>query len=324
MKQKSETHSQNDLEQRDCELLATVRYDLGRRFFHSIRSNKPISESLHSTQKKETERDGDVKEISERFEQVSSCSEDTHSRKRNSKRKIENGKALCIRKKLDSSTFECHLENLWRDVPEEQRASFTYLDSLWFGLYLKANFKEKVLTWIKQRRLFLKKYVFVPIVCWGHWSLIIFCHFNEYLNSTARKPCMVLLDSLQVADPRRLEPKIREFVQDIYKTEGIIARKDVIAKIPLLIPKVPQQKDDECGRYVLYFIQLFMEAAPENFSVSDGYPYFMKKNWFTRESFEQFYNNLDRQLAIQASETNSSGVIVDRPCDDGDIIILDE
>ncbi|KAL9275115.1 hypothetical protein AKJ16_DCAP07716 [Drosera capensis] len=314
MKQKSETHSQKDLERNDSELLATVRYDLGRRFFNSIRSNKPISESLHCNQKKETERDGDVKEIGERIEQVSSCSVDTHLHKRSLKRRIENRKALGIRKKLDSSTFECHLENLWRDVPEARRASFTYLDSLWFSLYLKANFKEKVLTWIKQKHIFLKK---------GHWSLLVFCHFNEYLNSTAGKPCMVLLDSLQMADPRRLEPKIREFVQDIYRIEGIIARKDVIAKIPLLIPKVPQQKDDECGRYVLYFIQLFMEAAPENCSVSDGYPYFMKKDWFTRESFERFYNNLDRQLAIQASETNISGVILDRPCDDGDVIILD-
>ncbi|GAB2220737.1 hypothetical protein Droror1_Dr00008407 [Drosera rotundifolia] len=44
----------------------------------------------------------------------------------------------------------------------------------------------------------------------GHWSLLILCHFNEYLNSTARKPCMILLDSLQMADPRQLEPKIIE------------------------------------------------------------------------------------------------------------------
>ncbi|GAB2213366.1 hypothetical protein Droror1_Dr00021398 [Drosera rotundifolia] len=80
--------------------------------------------SLHSTQKKETERDGDVKEISERFEQVSSCSVDTYSRKRNSKREIENGKAVCIRKKLDSSTVECHLDfcTFWLGVDQSSKS----------------------------------------------------------------------------------------------------------------------------------------------------------------------------------------------------------
>lgn len=39
--------------------------------------------------------------------------------------------------------------------------------------------------------------------------------------------------------------------------------------------QVPQQKNgDECGKFVLYFIHLFMEAAPANFRIKD-YPYFV-------------------------------------------------
>lgn len=84
---------------------------------------------------------------------------------------------------------------------------------------------------------------------------------------------------------------------------------------------MPQQIDgNECGNFVLYFINLFLRCAPENFSM-DGYPYFvsylfcvlesyypyihfnsvlfdidmlqMKKDWFTFEDFDRFCERLD-------------------------------
>ncbi|XP_048329583.2 uncharacterized protein LOC107418168 isoform X2 [Ziziphus jujuba] len=181
--------------------------------------------------------------------------------------------------KLDSGIFECYLENLWRSFPEDQRTSCTYFDCLWFTLYKKVPQRSKLLSWIKKKRIFSKKYVFVPIVC---------C-----LQSESRTTCMLLLDSLEGADPRRLEPDIRKFIFDIYKAEGRPESKDQIRKIPLLVPKVPQQRDgEECGSFVLYFISLFMEGAPEDFSMK-GYPYFMKQSWFTREGLECFLKRLD-------------------------------
>lgn len=87
--------------------------------------------------------------------------------------------------------------------------------------------------------------------------------------------------------------------------------------------QVPQQRNDvECGNFVLYYINLFIEGAPENFSIEGGYPYFvsfssyhmfilrcsfhilsvtsstflwelqMKKNWFTPEGLECFCQQL--------------------------------
>lgn len=39
--------------------------------------------------------------------------------------------------------------------------------------------------------------------------------------------------------------------------------------------QVPQQRNDwECGNFVLYFIKLFMDNAPNNF-IKEGYPYFV-------------------------------------------------
>lgn len=98
-----------------------------------------------------------------------------------------------------------------------------------------------------------------------HWSLLILCHFGESLESETSTPCMLLLDSLEMTNPKRLEPDIRKyvsstslnfsccssklelyildsgitrFVMDIYKEEGRPYQKEAIEKIPLLVPKV--------------------------------------------------------------------------------------
>ncbi|XVF11611.1 hypothetical protein REPUB_Repub08aG0042100 [Reevesia pubescens] len=214
--------------------------------------------------------------------------------RKRSKRRIKSKNLISKHKnRLDSGAFECYLENLWSSFPEDKRTFFACFDCQWFAWYMKASSREKVLSWIKRKHIFSKKYVLVPIVCWSHWSLLIFCNFGENLQSKTRTPCMLLLDSLQMANPKRFEPDIRKFVFDISKAEGRIEKKEMIFRIPLLVPKVPQQRDDkECGNFVLYFINLFVESAPENFSL-EGYPYFMRKDWFNAEGVEHFCERLD-------------------------------
>ncbi|RVW75312.1 hypothetical protein CK203_055343 [Vitis vinifera] len=203
----------------------------------------------------------EIEEIKEIFEFTTPCFSNTFPHHERSKRRI-NCKNIIIRKekkKLDTAAFEWYFRNLWKSFSDDKKSSFGYLDCLW-----------------------------------NHWSLLILCHFGESLESKIRAPCMLLLDSLQMANPKRLEPNIRKFVFDIYKEEGRPESKQLISKIPLLVPKVPQQRNgEECGNFVLYFINLFMDGAPENFSVSEGYPYFMKKNWFGPEALEHFFRKLD-------------------------------
>ncbi|EEF51853.1 probable ubiquitin-like-specific protease 2A [Ricinus communis] len=234
-----------------------------------------------------------------RFDLISQCFLGTFPTRQRSRRRIKHKFAITRvikekeKKRLDSGEFDCYFQNLWKSFSKEKRTSFVYLDSLWFYWYLKASWKGKVLTWIKRKQIFSKKYVLVPIVCWGHWSLLIFCHLGEVSESNDRTPCMLLLDSLEMANPRRLEPDIRKFVLDIYTSEGRPEDKKLISQIPLLVPKVPQQRNgEECGNYVLYFINLFMLGAPDDFSIKD-YPYFMNKNWFSPECLERFSEELE-------------------------------
>ncbi|XP_021908880.1 probable ubiquitin-like-specific protease 2A [Carica papaya] len=228
------------------------------------------------------------------FERSAPCFFNNFPHRERSQRRTRKKYAISrLKKRLDSEAFSSYLEVLWRSFSDDKRTSFIYLDCLWFSLYKNASFRRNVLLWIKNKHIFSKKYVFVPIVCWNHWFLLIFCNFDESLESKTRRPCMLLLDSLARANPRRLEPDIRKFVFDIYESEGRSESKRLISQIPLLVPKVPQQRNgDECGNFVLYFINLFMKDAPEDFSI-ERFPYFMVRDWFDLEGLDGFCEMLD-------------------------------
>ncbi|KAH8496792.1 hypothetical protein Peur_054618 [Populus x canadensis] len=252
---------------------------------------KHIQARMHARRTRMTKKQAE--EI-ESFKLTSPCFLQTIPCRERSKKRFKRNNAVSkLKKELDSVSFNCYMENLWKSFSEDKKMSFAYLDSLWFTMYTEASSGVKVLEWIKRKHIFSKKYVLVPIVRWCHWSLLIFCHFGESLLSENITPCMLLLDSLEMASPKRLEPDIRKFVWDIYESEGRPENKHMISQIPLLVPKVPQQRNGvECGNYVLYFINLFVQDAPENFHM-EGYPYFMKDNWFSPEGLEHFCEKLE-------------------------------
>ncbi|KAL3850198.1 hypothetical protein ACJIZ3_012080 [Penstemon smallii] len=202
-----------------------------------------------------------------------------------------------LRGRLDTKIFDHCLENIWENSPEEKRNQFMHVSSMWFCMYREEFFREGVLTSIKTKNIFSKQYVIVPIVIWSHWYLLILCNLGETLKPKTRyrrTPCLLLLDSFRIADSMRLEPLIRRFVLDIFKAADRPEDEEMIQRIPLLAPKVPQQRNgDECGIFALYYASLFLDNAPKSFSTSGGYPYFMKEEWFTEEDLEGFYKRLE-------------------------------
>ncbi|KAH9621197.1 hypothetical protein KSS87_021439 [Heliosperma pusillum] len=207
------------------------------------------------------------------------------------------------RLKMSDAIFNDHLENLWRSLSDDKKATFTHVESWCFYLYLMK--RPKAMELIKRKDIFSKKYsyVFVPIVCWDHWRLLIFCHFGEDTCSKTRTRCILLLDSAESC-AQLIGPDVRRFVFDIFKAESRPESKETINRIPLIVPKVPQQTNAvDCGRFVLYFMKLFIDAAPRNFSMSNGYPYFLKPNWFDRESFSKFCDNLERDIPTHKQGT---------------------
>ncbi|CAK9143477.1 unnamed protein product [Ilex paraguariensis] len=114
--------------------------------------------------------------------------------------------------------------------------------------------------------------------------------FSLYLKASSREKVLTWMRRQDIFSKKYvLVPIVCWLVLDIYKAEGRSENKKLISRIPLLVPKVPQQKNgDECGYFVLYFINLFVGGAPESFSIKEGYPYFMKQNWFGYEGLEDF------------------------------------
>lgn len=112
------------------------------------------------------------------------------------------------------------MKDLWTGIDPEKKSDYSYLDSLWLDMYIIGKHKSKVLKWVKAKKIFTRRYVFIHVVYWGHWSLLVLCNFDEtnYLG-TPKGPHMLLLDSLRTTQPKRLPAVINSFIIDILKTE---------------------------------------------------------------------------------------------------------
>ncbi|XP_017218175.1 uncharacterized protein LOC108195712 [Daucus carota subsp. sativus] len=263
-------------------------------------SNSACKQSQHPRQRKNRKRVAADLDDSE-AEQTRASVSRAH---RQSRRRVRNARQKGM---LDDKLLNKYLGDLWQTIPREKKDSHDYIDCLWFEMYLEGD-RKKPLGYIKRDRKFSKKYVFLPICLYNHWSLLIFCHVGEDLQSKAATPCILLLDSMRKNNPKQdIEKVLREFLLDIYEGEGRSVSKQQIDKIPLLVPKVPQQTGDkECGYYVLYYITQFLMSSPESFSVSDGYPDFMSQDWFTAEQVTSFRETLPAPDQETGSRNDSS------------------
>ncbi|MQM04285.1 hypothetical protein Taro_037081 [Colocasia esculenta] len=90
-----------------------------------------------------------------------------------------------------------------------------------------------MLTWVKDKEVFLKKYSFVSICMWGNWSLVILCHEEE-----DDLPFIMLLDSLHSIDPTKLVRPIQRFLKDIYATKNKAVIADAMSSIDISIPSL--------------------------------------------------------------------------------------
>ncbi|KAM3293449.1 hypothetical protein ACQJBY_036794 [Aegilops geniculata] len=213
--------------------------------------------------------------------------------------------------KLDTRIFDLYIENLWKRTDEDQKNACAYLDPLWFNSYVNGDKEQKsrILRWTKKLKIFSRKYVFVPIVRWGHWNLLVLCHFDETDCSDAKKgPRMLLLDSLNTTDPKRLAPEIRGFIRGIYEIEEREESVHFIKKIRLEFPKVPQQNGEECGIYVLYFIHCFLRNGKlaevlQNKTLEEDFSQLFDDGTFDPEELENFRKDVHAFQVERSTET---------------------
>ncbi|KAG0514355.1 hypothetical protein BDA96_10G184200 [Sorghum bicolor] len=184
----------------------------------------------------------------------------------------------------------------------------------------KTTYFLKLRRWWKGVDIFRKAYILMPVHAETHWSLIIICMpAKEHPTG----PIILHLDSLKFHSSRWIFNVVSRFLKEEWSylnvntaSEECPLRETVWKNLPRKVEKkrieVPQQENDyDCGLFVLYYMQRFIQEAPERFKKKD-YSMFGKR-WFRPEEPSQLRDqirhllHLCRETEVKKGVTGSCG-----------------
>ncbi|CAK9137778.1 unnamed protein product [Ilex paraguariensis] len=152
------------------------------------------------------------------------------------------------------------------------------------------NSFEKFRRWWKGVNIFEKSYILLPIHDDLHWSLVIIC--IPYKEDEAG-PILLHLDSLGLHCSKSIFENIKSFLRLEWNclnrgeapSDPPIADK-IWKNLPRRIDEktieVPRQRNDyDCGMFVLFFMERFIQEAPERLKKKDIAMF--GKHWFGPE-----------------------------------------
>lgn len=226
---------------------------------------------------------------------------------------------------LTSPIMNFYIQYLQQPVSPTDRAPCNYH---FFNTYFYKKLKEalsykgsdKETSFIKFRRwwkgvnIFEKAYILLPIHQDHHWSLVIICIPDK---EDEAGPIILHLDSLGLHYSRPIFDDIKSYLKEEWKylnQEADSADLPIADRIWKHLPRrieekviaVPQQKNDyDCGLFVLFFMERFIEEAPERLKKKDLAMF--GKQWFKPEEASglrvKIQNLLMKELQ-NASENN--------------------
>ncbi|KAI3871295.1 hypothetical protein MKX03_017540 [Papaver bracteatum] len=205
---------------------------------------------------------------------------------------------------LSSTIMNFYIRYLQRPVSATGKSRADYH---FFNTYFYEKLKEavapkgetratfaKLRRWWKGVNIFQKAYIFVPIHENVHWSLVIICIPDSEDESG---PIILHLDSLGLHDVDQVCLNIKRFLIEEWKymdqliSQGSIPPDTSIAekiwknfsrRVEDRSIMVPQQKNEyDCGIFVLYFMERFIEEAPDRLKKKDLLKFGRK--WFEPE-----------------------------------------
>ncbi|KAL8534145.1 hypothetical protein ACS0TY_010230 [Phlomoides rotata] len=159
--------------------------------------------------------------------------------------------------------------------------------------------------WWKGVNIFEKAFIFLPVHENLHWSLVIICIPNKEEKSG---PIILHLDSLGMHSSKSVFSNTKRFLIEEWKflredkllpappiTENIW--ENLSRRIVEKVLEVPQQRNDyDCGLFVLYFMQRFLEEVPERLRKS--HLEMFGRKWFKPEEASGLRRTI-RELLIQ-------------------------
>lgn len=170
----------------------------------------------------------------------------------------------------------------------------------------KDTYFVKFRRWWKGVNIFQKAYVLIPINEDLHWSLVIIC-IPDKEDETG--PIILHLDSLKLHSSRSIFENIKSFMKAEWNylvTEAPPSDLPIADSIWKHLPRridekvipVPQQKNDsDCGLFVLFFMERFIEEAPERLKKKDLAMF--GRQWFKPEEASGLRRKIRKILNLE-------------------------
>jgi len=167
----------------------------------------------------------------------------------------------------------------------------------------KTTYFLKLRRWWKGVDIFEKAYMLLPVHAETHWSLVIICMPTK---EDQAGPIILHLDSLKFHSSRLIFSVVSRFLKEEwnYLKENVSSsesplRETVWKNFPRKIEKktieVPQQENDyDCGLFVLYYMQRFIQEAPKRLQKKDLSMF--GKRWFRPEEPSQLRDEIRHLL----------------------------
>ncbi|KAI3467515.1 hypothetical protein Pfo_024178 [Paulownia fortunei] len=165
--------------------------------------------------------------------------------------------------------------------------------------------------WWKGVNIFEKAYIFLPIHENLHWSLVIICIPNKEDESG---PIILHLDSLGLHISKSIFNDVRSFLIEEWK---FLRQEEVLPELPIAdniwdklsrridekVIEVPQQKNEyDCGLFVLFFMERFIEEAPERLKKKDLEMF--GRQWFRPEEASSLRRKISNLLREEFKNAN--------------------
>ncbi|XP_024375883.1 uncharacterized protein [Physcomitrium patens] len=136
---------------------------------------------------------------------------------------------------------------------------------------------SKLRKWTKGINIFEKDYLFVPVHSKLHWSLAIICFPNHGPGSASgSERCILHLDSMNCGhDSSTVFRLLHRYLVAEWKytfAKGGERGGNKLSRHMIPTRKVPvplQENGSDCGLFLLYYIQKFVERAPGTLKISD-------------------------------------------------------
>ncbi|OVA09856.1 Peptidase C48 [Macleaya cordata] len=250
---------------------------------------------------------------------------------------------------LSSTIMNFYIRYLQRPVSAtgKSRADYHFFNTYFYEKLKEAvsyktsdkdAFFAKFRRWWRGVNIFQKAYILLPIHENLHWSLVIICIPDKEDESG---PIILHLDSLGYHDSRQIFQNIKSYLKEEWNflNQGNLPPDLPIAEriwkhLPRRIDEeiitVPQQKNDyDCGIFVLFFMERFIEEAPERLKKKDLAMF--GRRWFKPEEasglrerirkllLEEFQNarieNDSRESSPASSDSDDSAECTVQPTD---------